>query len=199
MPIFSVAGKTILFIHVPKTGGSAVEQHFKQHGSVSFEHTMGRELGLNCIPMHFHGAVLESLFDASLFDHVFMVVRNPIHRVVSDFRYFVRRRQLVDNPPRFSRWLRYRLFRARRNPYYMDNHFRPQSEFECFDTAVYRLEDGLEASIKEMNAKLGTRVPERLPRVNECAAVEVDVGAADKDLIYRCYRQDFERFGYQID
>ncbi len=149
--------------------------------------------------MHFHGAVLESLFDASLFDHVFMVVRNPIHRVVSDFRYFVRRRQLVDKPPSFSRWLRYRLFRARLNPYYMDNHFRPQLEFECFDTAVYRFEDGLSAPIADMNAKLGTQVPEDLPRVNEAAPVEVHVREADKELIYGRYREDFERFGYQKD
>jgi hypothetical protein len=199
MPILSVEGKTVLFIHVPRTGGTAVERHFKEHGSVCFEHTLARELGLNCAPIHFHGAVLESLFDRSLFDHVFMVVRNPIDRAVSDFRYFVRRRQLAGKPPDFSRWLRYRLFRASRNPYYMDNHFRPQTEFECFDAAVYRLEDGLEAAVKEMNAKLGTGVPEQLPRVNEGAGVEVAVSAADKDLIYRRYRQDFERFGYQKD
>ena len=199
MPILSVAGKTILFIHVPKTGGRAVEQHFKEHGNVSFEHTLGRELGLRCVPMHFHGALLESLFHPSLFDHVFMVVRNPIDRAVSDFRYLVRRRQLADNPPNFSRWLRYRLFRASLNPYYMDNHFRPQLEFECFDTAVYRFEDGLSAPIVDMNAKLGTQVPEDLPRVNEAAPVEVHVREADKELIYGRYREDFERFGYQKD
>jgi hypothetical protein len=199
MPILSVEGKTVLFIHVPKTGGRAVEAHIKDHGSVCFEHTLGRELGLKCIPMHFHGAVLESLFDPSLFDHAFMVVRHPVARAVSDFRYFVRRRKLVDNPPNFTRWLRYRLFRAQRNPYYMDNHFRPQWEFECFDSAVYRLEDGLETAVKDMNAKLGTTIPEQLPRVNEGAAVEVDVRDADRDLIYSRYAQDFERFGYQKD
>ena len=184
MPVLSVAGKTILFIHVPKTGGLAVEQHFKEHGNVSFKHTLNRELGLRCAPVHFHGALLESLFHPSLFDHVFMVVRNPIDRAVSDFRYLVRRRQLADNPPNFSRWLRYRLFRASLNPYYMDNHFRPQLEFECFDTAVYRFEDGLSAPIADMNAKLGTQVPEDLPRVNEAAPVEVHVREADKELIY---------------
>ncbi len=199
MPILSIDGKTVLFIHVPRTGGTAIERYFAAHGKLSYDHDGAGDLGIKCIPRHFHGAVLESLFEPALLDHVFMVVRHPIARVVSDFRYFVRRRQLVDKSPSFSRWLRYRLFRARWKPYYMDNHFRPQSAFECFDATVYHLEDGLDVAIKEMNAKLGTHVPEQLPRVNEGAAIEVDVSRADKDLIYRRYAQDFERFGYQLD
>ncbi len=198
MPILSFDGKTVLFIHVPKTGGRAIEQHFKEHGDVSFERTLGRELGLRCVPMHFHGALLESLFHPSLFDHVFMVVRNPIDRVVSDYRYLVRRRQLAGNPPNFSRWLRYRLFRASRNPYYMDNHFRPQWEFECFNASVYRFEDGLSACIADMNAKFGSSVPQDLPLVNESPAIEVHMRDADKDLIRRRYREDFTRFGYAL-
>ncbi len=199
MPILSVDGKTVLFIHVPRTGGTAIERHFAAHGKLSYDHDGAGDLGIKCIPRHFHGAVLESLFEPAFLDHVFMVVRHPIARVVSDFRYFVRRRQLADKSPSFSRWLRYRLFRARWNPYYMDNHFRPQLEFECFDAAVYRFEDGLTAPIADMNAKLGTRVPEELPRVNEAAPVEVHVREADKELIYGRYREDFERFGYQKD
>lgn len=196
MPIFSLEGKTVLFVHIPRTGGVSIERHLAAYGTASFDRKLDHDLGLRCIPGHFHGALLEGLFDASLFDHVFMVVRDPIARTLSDYGYYVRRKELQNNPPNISFWLRYRFFRASRNPYYMDNHFRPQSEFECFDATVYRFEDGLSQCITDMNSKLGTQVSEELPVLNPSPPLDIRLSEADRALIHRRYEADYERFEY---
>jgi hypothetical protein len=197
MPIIDIGGKRLLFIHVPKTGGSAVEQHFARFGTVYFERTRDRALRARCIARHYHGAPLSDLFPAGTFDGAFMVVRHPVARVLSDFGYYVKRKGLERKPPRFSWWLRYRLWRARRNPYFMDNHFRPQHEFECHGARVFRYEDGLDTCLAELIDTFGLPIPPKLPKVNVSPKLDLRPTDAEIALIKETYRGDFERYGYE--
>ena len=199
MPIFAIDGRKILFIHVPKTGGSAIAGHLSRYGEVSLDGKPDQGPGMKCIPRHLHGAPLEEMFKPADFDYVFTVVRHPLSRVISDYRYYVRRKGRENTPPRFSMWLRYRLFRASLDPYYQDNHFRAQSAFPCLGAEIYRFENGLSRCIEGINGKLGTAIPAELPWVNRSPPIPVHPSRADKALIYRRYRRDFERFGYEME
>ena len=190
MPVAQINNKLILFIHIPKTGGSSIEKHLKKHSPLSLYGQMGPPT-IPCSSRHFHGALLQDLFADTVFDWSFMVVRHPLRRLLSQYRYRARDEPLTrstvadevcgsrasevgsigwiggersdapvrsiakhpahdrliaelstyqtrkPNPVRnnlpFSVWLRYVLARRRINPYYRDNHFRPQHEFGgCF-------------------------------------------------------------------
>ena len=84
-----------------------------------------------------------------------MMVRHPLKRLLSQYRYQTRKPNPVRNRLPFSVWLRYVLLRRRLNPYYRDNHFRPQHEFEVPGVDVFRLEDGLAAPLACLNKLTG--------------------------------------------
>ena len=154
MPIAQINNKLILFIHIPKTGGSSIENHLAKHSPLSFYGQMGPPM-IPCSSRHFHGELLSDLFAKPVFDWTFMVVRHPLERLLSQYRYQTRKPNLVQNNLPFSIWLRYALLRRRTNPYYRDNHFRPQHEFEAFGADIFRLEDGLEAPLEQLNKLTG--------------------------------------------
>ena len=197
MPISRINNKLICFIHIPKTGGSSLEKHLQAHGPLSFFGAIGPPQ-VPCSPRHFHGELLREFFDASVFDWSFMVVRHPVERMLSQYRYQTRKRNILRDRLSFSMWLRYVLARRRRNPYYRDNHFRPQHEFEVFGADVFRLEDGLEAPINQLNRRVGLPELDDAAWANQTTPKEVDVSAADRDLIFRAYRDDFSRYGYEL-
>ena len=72
MPIFRTTNKDILFIHIPKAGGTSVEKFFYANRfSILFIDNAGKKTqylnSLNnltkCSPQHMHGDLLKSYFD----------------------------------------------------------------------------------------------------------------------------------------
>src|SRR5690554_502775 len=109
MPVMSKHDVNILFIHIPKTGGTTIEDVFRRSGfSVSYYEPRAKtKLGSPnkirlCSPQHMHAYQINSIFDLSKFDYVFGVVRDPLTRAVSE--------------------------------YWMRNHPRPSSDPEVFDS-----------------------------------------------------------------
>lgn len=193
MPIFTVQDKRVLFIHVPKTGGTAVAQHLSQYMDVSFD-AQPPGLAVRLLPRHLHAEPLQALLSTGMFDWTFMVVRDPVERLASEYRYQKRKPRPVLPP---SLWLRRALWHRSRNPYYRDNHFRPQFEFECFGAEVFRYEDGLEHVIEALNRRIGTDIPRALGRDNVSPAIPVRWSRTDLALIGDTYADDFARYGYE--
>lgn len=195
VPVIRISDKQVLFIHVPKTGGSSIEARLAQFGSVQLG---ARDLRTSfpCSPQHFHRALLEQLFRASDFDWAFMVVRHPVSRIVSQYQYQTRKRRLLRPALPFSSWLRKALLMRRMNPYLRDNHMRPQHEFEAFGAEVFRYEDGLEAPLEAFGRAVGVPAEGALDRHKQSAPANVEPSTADVRLIRRAYAEDFERYGY---
>ena len=192
MPIFETEAGKILFIHVPKTGGTTIANELQKHHACSYL-SKGPEPGCPCSPQHYDAELLTKLFQEEDFRYVFMVTRHPVERMVSQFKWEKKFRP--DTSP-FSHWLDDSLRKARADPYYRDNHFRPQFEFECLGAEIFRLEEGLSNLFARLGTVTGTAYAEELCRDNAAPGEVVQIGPHDRALINDTYAQDLERYGY---
>lgn len=217
MPTLALDGRLIYFAHCPKAGGTSVERFMVERWGAAVgmlgwgwdRHWAGRGARAGEIlssPQHF---VWE---DARLRlprapDLVFTVVRDPVARMISEYRY-QRAGRLTGpfgRPIRhlaFPTWLRLMFALAARDPYTHDNHFRPQAAFlPAEGAAVFRLEDGLAPVGDWLCRAAGAPLPD--------GAFPHDLGAGkggppvipsrqDLALIARAHAEDYRRFGYPL-
>ncbi len=206
MPIYSRGEQRVLFVHVPKTGGTTVERLFRTAGwaeQLRETHKANPDTFAlrRCSPQHYHAAVLAELYDLTRFDLTFLLTRDPIARFRSE--YLMRNR----SDPRaeaaaVEEWARHAFERWREDPYAFDNHLRPQHEFLVERAVVYRLEDGLGSILRDLNDRLDAQLSEQPPRAMSSlkragvpsSAVEVSAGL-DRAL-REFYAADFAQFDY---
>jgi len=207
MPVFRKNGKNILFIHVPKCGGSSVENAFRTAGFRAdyLDRKVGHD-SLNhlrtCSPQHLHAAPLAQQLRIDRFELVFMVVREPLARLRSEYVYVQRAKKRVSRDASdVTAWVRKKLRAYEKNPFVLDNHLRPQSEFSMPEAVVYRLEDGLDAVFADLNDRfhVGVSPVERaLHSEHEVgfSSSQVEIDDEVRSLVRDFYREDFVRFGY---
>ncbi len=206
MPVFLGADRRVLFVHVPKTGGTSVERLFSGNGyRMSLrDGKVGKE-SVNwvrrCSPQHLHAAMLSEMLLLDRFDLIFMLARDPLARFRSE--YSMRHRDdLRTDAETVSRWTERVFDRYGEDPYLFDNHLRPQSEFRLPATEVYRLEDGLEAMVSDLNARFGLDLPAEVPhamnraKASGVASRDVEISEATSARVRDFYRADYEAFGY---
>lgn len=161
MPVMVKDGVSVLFIHVPKAGGTTIGRLFAQSGW-GVHYREGRHKRpdvfplLRCSPQHFHATVLNQIFDVSRFDLIFGMIRDPITRFQSEFA--MRHKKMTPaeaTPERVAIWSDRVLATYAEDPYLLDNHLRPQTEFLLPGTEIYRLEDGVETMVADLNARFG--------------------------------------------
>jgi hypothetical protein len=199
MPVYRIGSKNVLFIHIPKTAGMAIDAQLAQHGRVVFEKRLGKS---TFNPRHLPATMLEDVFLPEMIDYAFMVVRHPVARLISEYRYQRRHRGFHLSRLRmfgFDIWLRHALWRAGVNTEWRDGHFRPQVEYECFDCEVFRFEDGLERVMQGISRTTGVDIPVLTPPRNVSTYRPVTVSAQSLELIARFYAPDFARFGYAVE
>ena len=202
MPVAHINGRRILFMHVPKAAGSSVTAFLKTHGEVFFDEPVRSSRG-SFHPRHQPADVVAKFYAAGDFDHAFMVCRNPVDRIVSEYRYqkTPKRGRGGSRMARllpFPAWLRLSLFLSGRNPGYRDNHFRPQVEYEFPGCEVFRLEDGIEAVLSAIASKAGISHVPATPEHNRSASAPFLPAEGDVRLIAQAFREDFLRFGYPL-
>ncbi|SOB91563.1 sulfotransferase family protein [Rhodobacter sp. JA431] len=200
MPIFRLAQKNVLFLHIPKAGGTSIESFLSTQSGESLRMKQNH-LHLPCVPQHFHGELIETLFSADFFDYSFCVTRNPYARLLSEYNYRMGHRHFPWRhlpEPGFARWVRWVFTQYRRNPYVYSNHIRPQSAFSIAGTEAFRLEDQQEELMERLSALAGVEAA-ALPRTNMSKQRATAMDPQTAKLIYDFYREDFERFGYAED
>jgi Sulfotransferase family len=204
MPIFHKDGKTILYVHVPKTGGTSIEVFFESHGFQT--EYIDRSIGphsLNrlrkCSPQHMHANMLASIIDLSKIDYTFMTVRNPLSRIASE--YWMHHHQ---NPAglNLNAWIEYILSAYERNSYVVDNHIRPQVEFLVPACRVFRQEDLSDrAWITDVAEKLSMsfeadRVGQHMKSPAERRRPNEVIDETRRGMLMKFYERDFAVFGY---
>ena len=93
MPLYQLrkgkTEKTVLFIHVPKTGGTAIETYFRAIGFAGYFDPptyMPVRPYLKVPPTHYDYGVLKRLYNLDAL-YSFAVVRHPVRRMVSEYRW----------------------------------------------------------------------------------------------------------------
>lgn len=207
--MFRKDDRSVLFAHIPKTGGSAVEKTFAGSGwAVSY---LDGKVGpgtvnhvRKCTPQHMHAEMLETVFRLDRFDAIFAIVRDPIARYRSE--YLWRRRKLDEiplAPERVERWSLAEFGKYDAWPFMWDNHLRPQVEFLLPEMMVFHFEDGLEAALRTLDSRhgLGLSVDAPAPRVRTGEtfghrSTEVPITKTLERRLREFYADDFRRLGY---
>jgi len=198
MPVAVINGRSVLYAHIPKTGGSSVERYLSRHGSV-FLRGNGRGAGLRCSAQHLHAEALAAIDAAEGHDWSFTIVRHPVARLVSEYRYQMRKPGLLRSRLSFSGWLSYALSRRALDPWYRDNHFRPQHEFVLPGMETMRFEDGVDSCLRRIGERLGTPAPATPIREKPSPDVPLVLTARALARIGETYARDFADFGYGRD
>ena len=195
MPLFRHAEKVILFIHIPKTGGSTVEdvlcacgakQALKAPKSVGFSHST---------PQHMHWEVTRRWIPPHFYNYSFAIVRNPFARLAGEYRW---RGKFAKSPPLpFDRWVEAQFRKYADDPFILDNHIRPQHEFIVEKVQVFRLENGLDTPLRACLMHLGLPAkPESLHQANQSKSGTISASPATIERIAAFYADDFATFGY---
>lgn len=208
MPVFRRDDKRVLFVHVPKTGGTSVEELFRRSGwkATHLDRRVGPESNnwvRRCSPQHMHGEMLELMFHLDRFDLIFMVVRDPLARFRSEYGMRHREDLRVDSDL-VDAWAEKAFRRYQTNPFRHDNHLRPQSQFLVPGAVVYKLEDGLDRMASDLRDRFGLEldldapVPRRLDRVRHSGIPSelVQVSTETEKRVRDFYEDDYTQFGY---
>ena len=199
MPLWFCSGKLILFGHVPKTGGSAVFDYLVRRLGEPLLAAINpvelRGTGLITNPEHFTKKDIASCMNIDALDYSFAFVRDPMERLMSEYRY----QRGVSRSSRlsFSSWTHLMLESARHEPRIYQNHLRPQVDFIPDNADVFRLEQGFDRVIRKLDDVLGTTGPkEGVPFFNASRSVTIAASQQDAELAGQFYAEDYERFGY---
>lgn len=201
MPLYRNEQNILLFVHIPKTGGSTIENTLKSKGVVQAFHSRMRLGKEGVTPQHMHREVIRRWIPEAFYDAAFCVVRNPFARIASEYKWQKQIRNA--NVSTFDTWANNQIARQRENEFYGDNHIRPQSDFVWDGLKVFWLEAGLEEPLAFAMAKLGlsTDPKEAVPMRNDARTETVRLELTNKTLenIRAFYWKDFEAFGYAAD
>jgi hypothetical protein len=206
VPVFIKDERYVLFPHVPKTGGTSIERHFRQHGWQMHlrDARTGRgtmHYARRCSPQHMQASLLREVLRLDRIDVVFMVVREPIARFRSEYAMRAKDATLTDAAS-VDAWADRVLARYEEDPYAIDNHLRPQHEFWLPDALVYKLEDGIEAAVADLNQRFDLGLPAtvkhrlRSEDRHGMASGAVEISPGLEARLRTLYARDFEQFGY---
>ena len=205
MPVFTKNGKSFLFIHTPKTGGSSLEKLFIKSGynallldggPNSLHHVC------KCSPQHWHSRILQTTLKLDKMDGIFMFARHPFARIKSE--YAMRTHTKYDpTEPALDRWVTNTLQKYIHNNYIYDNHIRPQSEFYIAGTTVFKIEYGFINIIKDINRLFNTgleaidiRIMDR-NKASGFSSKSIRISDVTKERLSNFYSADFSMFQYE--
>lgn len=204
MPIARVGAKLVYFAHVPKAAGTSVEAYMEErfgpmamldrrHFALSEEDRWSRTS-----PQHVALETYRRIFPPSFFDLVFAVVRHPVARLASAYRFHQEVTRLVPKDLSFAAWLDGLDEVLAVRPFAYDNHARRMVDLVPEDATVFRLEDDLDAVVDWFDEIEGERRGPRhmLVRNTSAGAALAVVGPEETARIAERYAADFDRFGY---
>ena len=204
MTLFIKNDESILFLHVPKCGGSSIAKLFKDNGFSPVLEMRGLP-PQNCLtasPQHQTCRNLRSMMNMAKLGSIFIMARNPYGRIRSEFNWHFR-----STPPEYrpdiNQWIIESLAKAESNGDYSDNHFRACIDFidEDLPCSVFKIEDGInfvvESYLRKDNSIGSISIPiEKNAKIFSSPIDKLQLNDSAVRAINQFYKYDFEAFGY---
>lgn len=198
MPVFVKNNLKVLYVHIPKTGGTYIEDLFRQNGfDVKFWESNLLGGALRCSPQHYHYELLNNIFDLNEFNYVFATIRHPLDRFFSEFNM---RNEAHGGKLDINKWtINVLTTHYSNNPFFLDNHIRPQNEFVDESIPKFKQEDRFDESFAEEIAK-NLRIDFQVKSVPSRRATSSQIHKANSsqleeqvlEKVKEFYRDDFE-------
>ncbi len=216
MPFVRAGSKIVYYAHIPKCAGSAVEHYLSaRFGPIALlDQTYHRLPTENrwsrTSPQHIDSTALARILPDDMIDHAFAIVRHPVKRLVSVFKFQKDVEKLIPEEMKFSSWLCDLAEQKDGFRFHHDNHLLPQTDFLPNACTVFHLEHGLDPLIAYFDEIVGAKDgPAEFQRVNDGAANAKHQGANEKaawsptpddiKIISSIYSEDFKQLGYKPD
>ncbi|MEO9863436.1 MAG: sulfotransferase family 2 domain-containing protein [Yoonia sp.] len=195
MPLIRYQGKVILFVHIPKTAGTSVEDAMTQAGAVVALRYGSRFKGfMKATFQHLNTEIYAAVIPPDFYDYAFTVTRHPIPRLVSEYYYRIKR---GDTPQPFDTWVNNAFDQHAKNPYVMDNHIRPQTDFLHAGVERFRVEDDITSAVMIAGSHLGLDISQPAPHANQTATkTPVQWSVKTSRRAFAFYANDFDNLGY---
>lgn len=135
MPLLIKDGQAVLFVHVPRTGGTSVVRWFLSAGwfcsgldSAQIDDRNAANWYRRSSPQHLTAKGLVETYDLEKISGIFMFVRDPVDRLISEYHW---RHSMTSNSekPSLNSWWEVMENEFARDPFVLDNHIRPQADF----------------------------------------------------------------------
>ena len=212
MPYF--IKKHILFIHIPKTGGSSIEGALMNNDKMTLLGKQGNDL----LPLPFKHISLQHQFYSTIYNYrdlckinfddslrIFSVVRNPYDRIISDLLWIPMIEKTSTSSETTIKIKEYLSYKG----YQCDNHNVPQYLYLCDNSGslypnikILKTET-LDADFKNLN--LECEINKRYQtgiiannQENTQIKYKKFLNKESIELINNYYKKDFELFGYDM-
>jgi hypothetical protein len=205
MPYFKNENINLLFIHIPKTGGSSIEEYIKKKYNIPLdEKSLFTAVGKRLNGVSYQHQTYNDIYDNKDFFNInfennikiMTVVRNPYNRIISDLFFF----KLINYETKPEE-----VFLTIKDKFLMckyDNHPLPQYKFvtdkngNLIDNIIIIKNEHLNQAMKN----LGYRDFDIHTQINKLIKDKKAIDYLNKDsikLINRYYNKDFEYFKYK--
>lgn len=210
MPVYVKKDKVVLFVHIPKTGGSSVNELFVSSGwdrffygkNIDDTHKKLRYV-YKSTPQHWEKKVLKNVFRTNRFTAMFCISRHPISRFKSEFAYRNKDLSKDQLTKRFvTKWLLRNLWQYFKNRNHKDNHLKPQSRFIFKGIATYKSESGFQQIFEQLNRDFNLDLPttrELRKKNSETFSIQskdVPISLFARYILWVFYLKDFLIFRY---
>ena len=204
MTLFIKNSHSVLFLHVPKCGGSSIDKLFKNNGYFAILEMRGIP-PQDCLvaPQHQTSANLKSMINIKKLKDSFIVVRNPYERIVSEYNWQFKDTEACKKPD-INDWIIKSLKKATTDPNDSDNHFRTCIDFIDIDVPcnIFKLEDGLEFVVEFFLREQGSideiQIPiEKGAKYFTHNIYKPELSSVAMEAINEFYKDDFKAFDYK--
>ena len=210
MPLLSQNNTICHFAHIPKCGGSSIENYCQSVGiniafiDRAFLASPAAQPWNVSSPQHIDGYSLSRLFPIEFFNFGFAVVRDPVSRIVSAFKHQIIQKKIPEDT-NLSEFVKQELNNISGQLGVYDNHFLPQTKFLIpgMSYQIYKLENGLDnvsqfIDSKFQNSELDKKIlhynADRSKALINPSQVLIDDQAMD--ILKEVYKDDFIKLGY---
>jgi len=196
--------KKIIFIHIPKTGGTTIESYMEKLNKPIF--IGGYGILRNVVYQHFNYKDYIKFFGHEEYNKFikFTIVRNPYDRIISEYYWTPINTNLgYKSGKNFDYFLK-KVSNIVKNKKYNDtiyhDHFIPQYEFICnidkkiMVNRLFKFEEFNKVLEFLKNKKYNIDFKKKL---NNYEKNKIKLNPIQKKKIYELYKQDFEIFKYE--